>query len=187
MANYTVELTEVNSTGFKLTTRDAAAAAVYVGFMLFGGEENASVDTTEAPASTGTKSWEGPGFKPDFIMVLQTGLDAFQTGTSYYTNEHLWYSVGIAATGQAGCAGVLSVAAAGTMVCYSRQASDIIAGPRTSYSDDIIATFSSFDSLGYNFYYYNVDSGAPGDIGFTLALQFEPPVSDGVLFFGAGV
>lgn len=187
MATFTAELTAVSSTGFSLTTRDAGAAAFYVGFMLFGDEENASVDDTAVPSSTGTKSWEGPGFKPDFILTFQSGMEAYQTGTTYSTNESLWYSIGVADASASGSVGAFSLDGAATMVCSSRQSTDIIAGPRTSYSDDVIATFTSFDDLGYNFNYSAIDGSAAGDLGFTLAMKFEPDPRGGALFFGAGV
>jgi hypothetical protein len=73
-------ITAVSSSGFTVTTRNVATATRLV-FFLLGGVQDVHLGDTPIPASTGVKSWEGPGFQPQFLFNVQTGMESYNSGS----------------------------------------------------------------------------------------------------------
>lgn len=161
-------ITAVSSSGF--TIRNDSANSVYSGFMLLGGLGDISLDDTPLPSSTGTKSWEGPGFQPNLILMLQSGMESYTSAS----NEDGMCAIAVAdGTTSAGIA-VYHKDYAPTQVVYSRanSSSAFLKSDQSGYyGSTFAASFTDFDSLGYNLNYTGLGSGAAGDIGFTLAIK----------------
>ena len=160
------KVTAVGSTGFTLTTLGPSPDPQYFIFLLIGGITAASLDDTAVPASTGVKSWEGPGFQPSFILSAASG---FNTYNSASTKEDINLAIGVHDGTTGGGVAVWCNDAAGTSDTGSRTNSTaFLQSYQTTLAEQFAAQFDSFDSTGYNLDYTEVTSGL---LGFTLALQ----------------
>lgn len=170
------EITAVSSSGFTITTRRANYAS-YVGFMLFGGLKAVNLADTAVPSATGIKSWEGPGFSPNFLLMAQSGLPSFNTRNTSLDWAH---TIGVTDGTTEGSIAGWADAGAFIMDTGNRHSTTLLTTYQTTYNAPFSAAFSSFDSLGYNVNYTAVDTDAYGRVGFSLAFQF----SDDAIFSG---
>ncbi len=139
------EVTAVSSSGFTVTTRDVASAAVFP-FMLIGGVQDVHLGDTPIPTSTGVKSWEGPGFQPQFLLNVQTGMESYNSTS---TTEDCCYSVGWTDGTTSGSISGWGDDGAATTDTGSRTNTALMQSYQTTYADKFTASFDSFDSAGY--------------------------------------
>ena len=82
---YGVELTTFDGSGFSATTRDAGAGGQFEwGYLAlaFGGVVGHWVGAIDTPTATGDKAYTGPGFTPQFVMLLMSHASAYGSHNS---------------------------------------------------------------------------------------------------------
>lgn len=161
-----LSLTAFTSTGFTLTGTNTTNTTAII--LTVSGLTGVSLDDTAMPSSTGTTSWTGPGFEPDLLFNVQTGVPAYNANDwSQDLNLTMGCTDGITTGGVADYA----LDGAVTTDTANRHNTTLGTTNQTAADEQWNFTLDSFDSDGYNFAYTEV--GTSGDIGFTLAIQFE--------------
>lgn len=167
--NY-LQLSAFTESGFTLTSVNATNLTGIV--LTISGLSDFSLNDTAMPASTGTTSFTGPGFAPDLVLSVQSGLPAYNT---FYNTQNLNLTIGASDGTTTGGVAVYGTDGAATTDTANRHNTTLGTSDQTTAAEQWNYTLDSFDADGYNFNYTEV--GTSGDIGFTLAIQFESAVT----------
>ncbi len=162
--NY-LSLTSFTATGFVLTCTGSVNCTGIV--LTISGLSDFSLNDTAMPAATGTTSFTGPGFAPDLVLSVQSGLPAYNT---FYTTQDLNLTIGASDGTTTGGVAVYGTDGAATTDTANRHNTTLGTSNQTTAAEQWNYTLDSFDADGYNFNYTEV--GTSGDIGFTLAMKW---------------
>lgn len=177
------EITAVSSSGFTVTTRNLDYAA-HLGFLLIGGIGDVYLGDTPIPTATGSKAWTAPGFRPDLVMMGQSGIEAYGGSP---TGEDAGWTFGVSDGSAARCLAGWSGHALGTSNTSGRQSASLLQSVQTGFGQTYSASLTGFTSTGWDMNYSAINVDAQGEIGFSLALQFVKQTAGGALFMGAGI
>jgi hypothetical protein len=136
--------------GFTVTTRDAAGAAVLVGYLAvrYGDSAEVALQVRTSKTTTGDQATTGLGFQPSHVLGLYTYADAVDT---YIYGDHGISSFGIggASAYSAGAVSVLHQHGVATSVAKSKTDDVLCNLMALDGTDGIEATLTSLDADGF--------------------------------------
>jgi len=154
----------VTSTGFDITS----LGIIYGGFLAikYNNQVTCKSGLLDVPTSTGSQVVTDPGFKPQFVLELQSTLSAYNTQSA---SDGGSYGVGIFTNGAVPIANSLAGRSynedAGNSVCKSRQSgtsgansASLLRSPDNGFS--LTCTLTSFNNTGYTKNWASVNATA---------------------------
>lgn len=178
-----VEITDFDSSGFTLTTREVATASriIYLALKLSG--ITASLQTITFPTGTGNASITGTGATPQFVLLAQTSADSTDA-RDCASGDSETFGLGAFTSSAAGVHGFASQDAAG--VENSATASIADTKPVNQIRDDATfmeATFVSMDSDGWTLNYSTANGTARKGWGLAFSTATATPAHQSVILF----
>jgi hypothetical protein len=168
------EFGSFDSSGFTCTTRLNTVSADEIGYLALrlgsGPAVDSWVGTHTTPTSTGNDAETGPGFTPQFVLMLGSMMEAIATG---YNTSPLAGSWGIFAfdADDEYANSVSCEDGVGTTNTQSISDNTAILLPDDDGAAGLVASFVSFDASGWTLNYSAVEANAK--IFFALAIEEE--------------
>jgi hypothetical protein len=157
-----IEFSNFDSSGFSMTARDDGGNNREHQYLAisFGGSAQAAVGSYTTPTSSGSDSETGVGFKPQFLLTLNTFHEA--VNTVYDDTTDLGGQRGLSAITAANQYSMSWVSDSGVGTTNVESLNDDVALelPDEDGSAGLTAAFTSFDASGWTWNFSNFESNA---------------------------